>query len=303
MSILSEERYEKTGKKYPVRLILKVVGCSSGNWYQAKSDANEKAKRGRKAILSDEELLSEIMIVIGESLFNGEGYRKIWHRLLRKGKKADKERVNRIMRENGLLSPYRHDPATVRKRTHDGVIVTKAPNILWATDGKKFYVDELGWCWFFGVIDHFNDQLLSWHICKKGDRYAAMEPVRDAIRKVFGNVDKGVCKGLELKLRSDHGTQYDSNDFKREMEFLGLDMSKSFVRSPESNGCIERFNRTLEEEVFCLNHFRTLDEARVAIAEFIDNYNKDWLIGRLGYKSPLEYMSEFEQNKVALATA
>ena len=83
MSILSEERYEKTGKKYPVRLILKVVGCSSGNWYQAKSDANEKAKRGRKAILSDEELLIEIKIVIGESLFKGEGYRKIWHRLLR----------------------------------------------------------------------------------------------------------------------------------------------------------------------------------------------------------------------------
>ena len=74
-----------------------------------------------------------------------------------------------------------------------------------------------------------------------------MEPVRDAIRKVYDNVEKDVCKWLELKLRSDHGTQYDSNDFKREMEFLGLDMSKSFVRSPESNGCIERFNRTLEE--------------------------------------------------------
>ena len=201
MAILSEERYEKTGKKYPVRLILKVVGCSSGNWYQAK-----------------------------------------------------------------------------------------APKVLWATDGKKFHVDELGWCWFFGVIDHFNDQLLSWHICKKGDRYAAMEPVREAVRKTYGNVDKDVCKGLELKLRSDHGTQYDSNDFKREMEYLGLDMSKSFVRSPESNGCIERFNRTL-------------DEARAAIAKFIDDYNKGWLIGRLGYKSPLEYMTEYEQNKVALATA
>ncbi len=286
-----------------MRLILKVVGCSSGNWYQTKSDANEKIKRGRKAILSDAELLIEIKLIIDNSLFKGEGYRKIWHRLLRKGKRADKERVNRIMRENGLLSPYRHYPATVRKRTHNGVIVTKAPNVLWATDGKKFYVEELGWCWFFGVIDHFNDQLLSWHICKKGDRFAAMEPVRDAVRKVYGNVDKDVCKGLELKLRSDHGTQYDSNDFKKEMEFLGLNMSKSFVRSPESNGCIERFNRTLEEEVFSLNHFKSLDDARISIRQFIDNYNKDWLIGRLGYKSPLEYMAEYEQNKVALATA
>lgn len=295
--------YEKTGKKYPMRLILKVVGCSSGNWYQSKTDANEKSKRGRKSGLSDEDLLIEIKTVMNESPFKGEGYKKIWHRLRRKGIKADKGRVNRIMRENGLLSPYRHDPATVRKRTHNGRIVTVAPNILWATDGKKFYVDELGWCWFFGVIDHFNDELLSWHICKKGDRYAAMEPVRDAVRKAFGKVDKDVCKGMELKLQSDHGTQYDSNDFKKEMEFLGLNMSKSFVRSPESNGCIERFNRTLEEEVFSLSHFRTLEEAGQAIRKFVDDYNKDWLIGRLGYKSPLEYMAEYKQTMVALVTA
>lgn len=54
-----------------------------------KSDANEKTKRGRKAVLSDEELLIEIRVVISESVFKGEGYRKIWHRMLRKGKKAD----------------------------------------------------------------------------------------------------------------------------------------------------------------------------------------------------------------------
>ena len=89
----------------------------------------------------------------------------------------------------------------------------------------------------------------------------------------------------------------------QEMEFFGLDMSKSFVRSSESNGCIECFNRTLEVEVFSLNHFRTLDEAGAAIARFIDNYNKDWLIGRLGYKSPLEFMVEYGQDKLALATA
>lgn len=40
-----------------------------------------------------------------------------------------------------------------------------------------------------------------------------MEPVRDAIRKVYGNVEKDVCKGLELKLRSDHGTQLSATRF------------------------------------------------------------------------------------------
>lgn len=162
-------------------------------------------------------------------------------------------------------------------------------------------MDELGWYWFFGVIDHFNDELLAWHICKNGDRYAAMEPVKEAVRKVFSKVEKDVCKGMELKLRSDHGTQYDLGDFMREMEFLGLNMSKSFVRSPESSGYIECFNKTLEEEVFSLGHFRTLEDAYQAIRVFIDNYNKDWLIGKLGYRSMLEYMADYKQNMGALA--
>ena len=105
-------------------------------------------------------------------------------------------------------------------------------------------------------------------------------------------------KGTALKLRSDHGSQYDSNDFIAEMKFLGLNMSKAFVRQPEYNGCIERFHRTLEEEVFSLHHFKTLEEANEAIRKFVDNYNRQWLIHRLGYKSPLEYREEYER-KVA----
>ena len=79
-----------------------------------------------------------------------------------------------------------------------------------------------------------------------------------------------------------------------EMKFLGLDMSKAYVRQPECNGCIERFHRTPEEEVFALNHFKTMEEANEAIRRFEENYNHLWLIYRLGYKSPVEYRKEYE---------
>lgn len=297
MSILSEEVYEKTGTKYPISMILRVVGCSSGNWYDKKV-AGEPKKRGPKPKLTDEEALVAIRTAIEESPFVSEGYIKVWVRIRRKGLTVSKDRVLRIMNENELLSPYRHDKATVRVRKHEGKIVQGKPDLLWGTDGKKFFVEDIGWCWFFGVLDHFNDELISWHTCKRGTRYEALEPVRDAVRKRFGTVEKDVCKGMALKLRSDHGSQYDSNDFMAEMKFLGLNMSKAFVRQPECNGCIERFHRTLEEEVFSLNHFKTLDEANEAIRKFVDNYNRQWLIYRLGYKSPLEYREEYER-KVA----
>ncbi|MDD3910860.1 MAG: integrase core domain-containing protein [Bacteroidales bacterium] len=104
---------------------------------------------------------------------------------------------------------------------------------------------------------------------------------------------------MSLRLRSDHGTQYDSRDFMKEMEYLGLKMSKSFVRSPECNGCIERFNRTIEEEVFSIENFYSIEEAHVVIKRFIDNYNKDWIIHRLGCMSPIEYWRIFEKKAKA----
>lgn len=106
-------------------MTLKVVECLSGDWCQTKAKDSEKKTRGRKATLNYEKLLSEVKTVIGESLFKGEGYKNVWHRLRRRGINADKGRVNRVMRENKLLSPYRHDPATMRKRTHNGKIVAQ----------------------------------------------------------------------------------------------------------------------------------------------------------------------------------
>lgn len=81
------------------------------------------------------------------------------------------------MRNNDLLSPNR-PVAKGRKHDHNGTLVTTEPNKMWATDGKKFFAGKDGWCWFFGVIENFNNEILSWHTAKKGNRFTALEPVR-----------------------------------------------------------------------------------------------------------------------------
>lgn len=215
----------------------------------------------------------------------------------KKGYKIAKHRVNGLMRENKLLSSTRPVRGG-RKNKHEGKIRTQAPNIMWATDGKKFFAGKDGWCWFFGVIDHFNDEILSWHTAKIGNRFAAMEPVRKAVKQQFGSINKNVCSGLDLQLRSDHGSQYDSIDFMNEMNYLGLGMSKAYVRSPECNGIIERFHRTLNEQVFSINTFMSLEEAHQAIKEFIKDYNQDWILHRLKHCSPIEYRKKYD-NEVA----
>jgi putative transposase len=55
---------------------------------------------------------------------------------------------------------------------------------------------------------------------------------------------------------------------------------------------IERFMRTLKEQCLYLYRFQTLDEARRVIAAFIARYNHEWLIERLGYRTPTQARAE-----------
>lgn len=288
MDALSKTINPQTGKVFPLRVVLKVVDYSSAAWYGKLAQTTEViVQKGPKPFLNNDQALTAIKDEIKHSRFHAEGYVKITKRLKRKGIIIAKNRVNRLLRENNLLSANRPIKQGARRK-HDGTIITQKPNELWATDGKQFYTEKEGLCWIWSVIDHFNDEILGQFICKSGDRFAAIEPVRQAVKKEFGAVDYQVCKHTKLALRSDHGSQYDSKDFVKEMQFLGLTESKSFVRSPECNGIIERWHRTLNEQVIAVNAFESLEQATPIIEQFTRNYNQEWLLHRLGLQSPTE---------------
>jgi len=63
------------------------------------------------------------------------------------------------------------------------------------------------------------------------------------------------------------------------------------------NGIIERFHRTLDEQALDLYEFESLEEARQIIGHFIQEYNRHWLIHRLGLCSPLEHREKHEKRR------
>jgi putative transposase len=90
-------------------------------------------------------------------------------------------------------------------------------------------------------------------------------------------------------VRHDHGSQYMSDHFQKEVIFLGIESSPAFVRSPEGNGCAERFIRTLKENLLWVRTFETVEELGQALLAFRETYNQTWLIERHGFLSPAEY--------------
>jgi transposase InsO family protein len=58
------------------------------------------------------------------------------------------------------------------------------------------------------------------------------------------------------------------------------------VRSPECNGCIERFFRTLKENLLWIQVFEDIEDLNQALQEFKHLYNTQWLIARHNHKTP-----------------
>ena len=58
------------------------------------------------------------------------------------------------------------------------------------------------------------------------------------------------------------------------------------MREPEGNGCVERFIRTLKENLLWVRRFDTIEELRLALHAFKDTYNRTWIVERHGYQTP-----------------
>jgi transposase InsO family protein len=97
------------------------------------------------------------------------------------------------------------------------------------------------------------------------------------------------------------GSAYMSEDFQRELVFLGMTSSPSFVREPQGNGIAERFVRTLKENLLWVRPFATVAELVEALREFRQRYNDQWLIGRHGYRSPSQVRAEVTGDARAVA--
>lgn len=288
---MSQAISQATHKRYGLKKVCETWGVTRSNIYRKKAEKGLFVKRGPKPKIEEKELLRKIEKDIKTSHFKGEGHRKIHARLKKQGAVVGRNRVLRVMRENELLSPHRN--VYRPPNPHDGRITTDAPDIMWGSDGTKVRTVDDGWVWVFSVAEHWNTECLGWHVCKTGDRFAALEPISQAVREVYGCLSKGIAAGL--KLRIDNGSQYTSDYFVKQITYWGIKDSFGLVRQPETNGVAERFHRTLKEQVIGGRIFRNIDELREAVGKFVTIYNEHWLVAKRGYQSPLEARRNYKK--------
>ncbi len=275
---------------HPLAAVCRIAGvsrsaaCERRRREREGSPERPRRKRGPVGAMTDAELRAEIHDVIATSPFTGEGHRKVWARLHRRAVRTSRKRVLRLMREDGVLAPT---PQVRRRaaRLHAGTITVGLPDALWATDATEGWTDRDGRCAVFCIVDHGSGELW-FDAAERMDRFAAADLLREVTAERFGSVEAAAAAGLAL--RYDGGPCFRSHHYQAEIDHLGIARSPAYHYEPETNGCAERAIQTLKEQLLWLERFETLAELRAAVRAFGRRYNREWLLERHGYRTPIE---------------
>ena len=242
---------------------------------------------------SAEVVLLRIREVLDRETATAWGVRKVWATLRREGLRVARRRVHAIMRAHGLVLARDSEPGEPAR----GHVMVPEPNRRLATDLTTVWTRKDGVVALVPTID-CGDRTAVVVVTKDQHGPAVLASVEAKLVAAFGSPTH-VPDGLEL--RTDHGPQYTGADCEALCTQWRLMHTFAPVGRPTGNAVVERFIRTLKEELIWLRDWESADELRGAIATWLHHYLHHRPHQALNWQTPTERRAERLAAPVALA--
>ncbi len=239
--------------------------------------------------LNDRDLITHIKEIFDES-DSTYGHRRIKRQLRKKGIKTSNQRVRRLMKEYGLISVLRSRYKATTNSNHNYPV---APNLLnkdfkaekinqkWVGD-ITFIATQEGWLYLAAIEDLYHKKIVGWALDSRMTKQLTISALEMAIKR------EKPQKGLIF--HSDRGSQYAAYDYQDKLRENGIRQSMSAKGDCYDNACMESFFATLKKDLVHRRRFKTREEARLAIINYIETwYNSKRSHSSLDYMSPMEY--------------
>ena len=245
----------------------------------------------------NERLLLEIRAIHAQSR-KVYGSPRVAFELKERGFPYGRHRVARLMRENQIFSKTKRKFKATTNSRHNlpvapnllaGNMAAIIPNHVWVSDITYIPTGE-GWLYLAAVMDIFSRRVVGWSMKSRMTRDLVIEALKQAIGRRQ--------PGSGLIHHSDRGSQYASKDFQILLKSQGFLCSMSGKGNCYDNAQMESFYGTLKTELVYHEKYRTREEARRSIFEYIEAfYNRFRRHSSLGYRSP----AVFEQQLAKVA--
>lgn len=146
-----------------------------------------------------------------------------------------------------------------------------------------------GWAHLAAVIDCHDREIIGYELALRARAKEAERALEAACIARFGTLRPD---GNTPVVRSDNGLIFQSRRFRAACRDYRLKQEFITPYTPEQNGIIERFFRSLKEECVWQRNFACFSEARAAVASWIDWYNESRPHQALGYRSPRQHRGQ-----------
>lgn len=211
------------------------------------------------------------------------GGRKIRRFLLERGETAipAPSTITDILRRHGYL-----DEKENCKHRKFIRFEHEAPNDLWQMDFKGHFEIGRGRCHPLTILDDHSRYSIGLKACSRETH----DVVKNHLIDVFRNY------GMPLRMNMDNGSPWACT--KGSLRYtrltiwlirLGIRVSFSGIRHPQTNGKDERFHRTLKSELLQFNYFKTIEETQKSFNRWRDEYNMDRPHEALNLDTPIRH--------------
>jgi len=271
--------------KYDLELLLKRMNMARSSFYYHQEKTTNKDKYQE---------VKELIKTIYHTHKGRLGYRRITLILKQKGLIINHKTVLRLMKLLGLKSvirikkykSYKGEQGKIAPNILKRNFKASAPNQKWATDitefnvsGKKLYLSP--------IIDLFNQEIISYELTERPVFNQVIMMLQKAFKKIPNNID--------LTLHSDQGWQYQMKRYQMLLKEKGIKQSMSRKGNCLDNAIIENFFGILKSELFYLKKYKSINELKKEIIQYIDYYNNDRIKLNLKGMSPMQYRAHYCQ--------
>ena len=228
------------------------------------------------------------------------GSRRMAKALSAQGYNIGRYKARRLMRQNKITCKQRRRYMVTTQSNHSLTIARnilnrnfniEQPNRVWVSDITYLWTAE-GWLYVAAVLDLFSRRVVGWSIAD----HMRADLVENAF--IMAKVRRQPLYGLLH--HSDRGIQYASQQYQQRLKGAGVIVSMSRKGNCWDNAVMERFFGTLKSERTDGKNYKTRDEAKADVIDFIEMfYNNQRLHSTLNYVSPMHYEMNFKMsNKV-----
>jgi len=263
---------------YSVALACDLLDCARSSYYHRAEPADNIALR------------AAIEAVAAE--WPTYGYRRVTAQLRRQGWSVNRKRVQRLMREMGLLAKIKHKR---RKTTHSEHPFPRYPNLVqdlavvrpdqvWVSDITYIRLDH-DFVYLAVIMDVFTRCIRGWHLGRSLDHSLTLTALRRALAHHTPEIH-----------HSDQGVQYAATAYTQALLEAKVQISMAEVGKAWQNGYAERLIRTIKEDEVDLSDYLDYTDACRQLGRFLDEvYLHKRIHSSLGYLTPAEFEAQWRE--------